>query len=135
MNRLALTCAATASTLALAGCYDRDEANYADNGYNAAADNAAYGTGGNATGYAAGGWPEGARIVVEEGVTYRIDPGGARVALGPADSRVEVVDGVRFRVDPSGERVRIDDQGATISVGPAADTGVTGNATVTVNQQ
>lgn len=113
MTRLAMAAGGTALIMALAGCYDRDEANYADNA--AAADY----EGGNAAYADAGaGWPEGARIVVEEGVTYRIDPGGVRVRLGDADSRIEIVDGVRYRVDPGGTRVRINDEGAVIDIGP-----------------
>lgn len=130
MTRLALAAGGMALTLALGGCYDRDDAHYADNAaYNAAG--ADYDAG-NAAGYAdaGAGWPEGARIVVEEGVTYRIDPGGVRVRLGEADSRIEVIDGVRYRIDPGGTRVRIDDEGAVIDVGPAV---VPADNTVTVN--
>lgn len=128
--KLAFTAATCALTVALAGCYQDDEYNNAAE-YNAAdanysAGNADYdAAGGN--GYASatpGNWPEGARIVVENGVTYRIDPGGARVTLGPNDARVEVVDGVRYRIDPGGTRVRIDDQGATIRVPVSSDTSV-----------
>jgi hypothetical protein len=61
-------------------------------------------------------WPTGSRIVVEDGVTYRIDPGGARIRLGPNDARIVVEDGVRYRVGPDGTRVRIDESGAAIDV-------------------
>ena len=135
MTRLVLTGAAVALALGLAACGYDEEANYADNGYNAAGANEAYGTEGNASGYAAGGWPEGARIVVEEGVTYRIDPGGARIALGPNDARIVVEEGTRFRVDPDGTRVRIDEQGAVIRVDGDVDADVRVDNTVTVNRE
>ncbi len=135
MSRLIIAAAAGALTLTVGGCYDADEANYSDNGYNAseAAANGAYDAGnaggnGYATADASGSWPEGARIIVEEGVTYRIDPGGARIRLGADDSRIEVIDGVRFRIDPGGRRVRIDEQGAVIRVEPGD-----ADATVSVN--
>ncbi|MDV3256400.1 MAG: hypothetical protein LOX97_01180 [Sphingomonas sp.] len=75
---------------------------------------------GNATGYASDGastaWPEGSRIIVEDGVTYRIEPGGTRIRLGETDSRVVVENGISYRVDPDGTRVRIDPSGAEIQV-------------------
>lgn len=113
--KLSITAAAGALTVALGGCYDQEQ-NYADNGYNAAS-NEAYAANESGNGYAqapAGDWPEGARIVVEDNVTYRIDPDGARIALGPDGPRVEVIDGVRYRIDPGGTRVRIDEQGAVV---------------------
>lgn len=61
-------------------------------------------------------FPPGARIIEEGGVTFRIDPDGTRVRLGPTDSRIVVEDDVRFRVDPDGTRVRIDPSGAIIAV-------------------
>lgn len=138
--KLAISAAAGALTIALAGCYDNDQ-EYADNGYNAA-DNTAYAANESGNGYAtaapAGSWPEGARIVVDNGVTYRIDPDGARVALGPADARIEVIDGVRYRIDPGGTRVRIDEQGAVIRVdgdGVDATVPVGENTAVEVNTQ
>ena len=85
---------------------------------------------------APGAWPEGARIVVEDGVTYRIDPGGVRVRLGDADSRIEVIEGVRYRVDPGGDRIRIDDNGVAVTVrddGVNATVPVGGNTSITVN--
>lgn len=127
MTRLLYGAAAAALTIGLAGCYDRDEANYSDNGYNAAAaaENGAYDANASGTQYAgADSWPEGTRIVVEDNVTYRIDPNGVRVRLGDADSRIEVVDGVRYRVDPGGTRIRIDDRGLAIRVPVDADASV-----------
>ena len=143
MRNQLLIAAVAPLSLALAGCYDSDDANYSDNGYNAAdanySGNADYDANAAASGYGgatAGAWPEGARIVVEDGVTYRIDADGTRVRLGDSDARVIVEDGVRFRVDPDGTRVRIDEQGATVSVGPGGvDTTVPvgGDTRVTVN--
>jgi hypothetical protein len=130
MYRLMQGVAAGALIIGLAGCYNKDEANYSDNGYNAtaAAENGAYDANASGTQYAgAGSWPEGSRIVVEDNVTYRIDPGGVRVRLGDADSRIEVIDGVRYRIDPGGTRIRIDDQGMAIRVP------VDANASVEVN--
>ena len=70
-----------------------------------------------ATGTASGSaFPKGARIVDENGVTYRIDANGDRVRLGANDSRILVDNGVRYRVDADGSRVRIDPKGASIDV-------------------
>jgi hypothetical protein len=82
-------------------------------------------------------WPEGARIIEEDGVFYRVDTTGTRIRLEPGDSTILVEDGVRFRVDPDGTRVRIDEQGAVISVGPdGVDATVnTGDTGVTVNSE
>ena len=142
MKTLMTAAAITALTLGAAACKNYDETNEAyANGANAAdydantagaGDN--YGPGGNAT--ANSSWPAGSRIVVENGVTYRVAPGGARVALGPNDSRIVVENGVTYRVDPGGTRVRIDDSGAAVSVGPGgvdATVPVGDNTSVTVN--
>lgn len=131
MKRFILTASLGPITLGLAACgsYEENEAAY--NESNAAYSDQAgnYGAGGNYAGTATAGgdWPAGTRIVVEEGVTYRIEPGGVRVALGPSDSRMVVEDGVRYRVDPTGTRVRIDESGAEISVSPTGSTSVTVN--------
>jgi hypothetical protein len=63
--------------------------------------------------------------VEEGGVTYRVDPAGARVRLESSDSRIVTEKGVRYRVDRGGTRVRIDQQGAAVRVG---DSTITGNA-------
>lgn len=125
------------SGLALAACdYNKSDYNEANAAYDEG--NADY-NGAAAGGYnetTASNWPEGARIIEEEGVYYRIDPGGARVRLDPGDSTIVVENGVRYRVDPGGTRVRIDEQGAVISVGPdGVDTTVPvgENTAVTVN--
>lgn len=141
MRTFITAAAAAALSIGAAACKNYDETNEAyANGANAAdygdkagaSDN--YGASGN-TAAAGGSWPAGSRIVVENGITYRIDPGGARVALGPNDSRIVIEDGVRYRIDPGGTRVRIDDTGAAVSVGPGGlDATVTvGNNAVTVN--
>ena len=136
--RIILTAAAGALTIAVGGCYQEqeynDEYNAADENYSAAnADYDANASGGYAS---ADSWPEGARIVVEDGVTYRIDPGGARTALGPSDARIEVIDGVRYRVDPGGTRIRIDDEGVAVRVdgdGVDATVPVGDNTSVEIN--
>ena len=115
MMKLTAGTALAVLSAGLAACsnYEKNEA-----AYNEA--NAAYSEtgseGGNYTGTqtASTTWPAGSRIVVENGVTYRIEPGGTRVELGPNDSRILVEDGVRYRVDPGGARVRIDPSGAEI---------------------
>lgn len=120
--RIVLIAAASALSISVAGCYKNDNYNnetaYNAQGENYSAANADYDANASGNQYAstAGSWPEGARIVVENGTTYRIDPGGARIALGPNDARIEVIDGVRYRIDPGGARVRIDDQGVAVSV-------------------
>ena len=137
-----LIATALASGLALAAC-DYDQGDYNNAEYNADynAEGVDYnGTagGGYNTATNASGWPEGARIVEENGVVYRIDPSGARVRLETGDSRILVEDGTRFRVDPDGTRVRIDDEGAVIidSDGAGPDATInTGDTSVSVNTQ
>ena len=141
MRRIALIGAAGALGL-VAACSDYDEGNnaaYAE-GENAEAYADGNAAGGNAYGTntaAAGSWPAGSRIVVENGVTYRIDPGGARIVLGPSDARIVEEGGVRFRVDPDGTRVRIDDQGAVVvdTDGVNANVNLGGDTSVEVNTQ
>lgn len=131
MHKLTLTLLA-GSALALAACGGSKAAN------NTASANASGTAAGNATGVdgmpATGGgagattasaWPDGSRIVDEGGVTYRIDPAGARVRLEPGDSRIVVENGVRYRVDRDGARVRIDQRGTAVRIG---DSTITGNA-------
>ena len=124
-------------SLALAACgYNKDNYNnqaaYNDEGavYNDTAAN--YSEGGNYTAQGSNttttayNWPEGARIVVDNGVTYRVMPNGTRVELGPNDSRIVVENGVTYRVDPGGARVRINDKGVAVDVvPPKVDTTVT----------
>jgi hypothetical protein len=112
MNKLALAAALGSASLALAACGDRG----ADADNAAAANEAAAATGAAdnmAAGASAGAsaWAKDSRIVEENGVTYRVDADGTRVALGPNDSRIVVENKVRYRVDPDGRRVKIDDKG------------------------
>ncbi|HEY0116783.1 MAG TPA: hypothetical protein VGB54_13800 [Allosphingosinicella sp.] len=96
---------------------------------NSSSTSAAPATGGAGTGNAqastASAWPEGSRIVSENGVTYRVDRTGARVRLEPGDSRIVVENGTRYRVDAGGTRVRIDQSGAAVRIG---DSTIKGNA-------
>ncbi|MDP8994432.1 MAG: hypothetical protein M3N07_05530, partial [Pseudomonadota bacterium] len=131
-----LTAALAAAPLGLAACSD-DGGNRAANG--AGEVNAATaGTDGNAaaggaTGASAGSsFPQGARIVEENGVTYRVDPDGTRVRLESTDSRIVVENGVRYRVDPDGTRMRIDERGAAIDL-PDVDIGINNKGNLDVD--
>ena len=113
MRKLAVTALFGAASLALAAC----------SGGETEANNTATDTGEEITDYnagsgatAAGGddFPAGARIVQENGTTYRVDPDGTRTALGDNDYRIVTENGVRYRVGPSGSRVRIDEQGLSV---------------------
>lgn len=123
MKKLALTTFAAAAALSLAACGDGEvEANNT-----AAEDNAVTDTSADSAGGAAGAagtnsaW-KGARIVEENGVTYRVNADGTRVALGANESRIVVEDNIRYRVDPDGTRVRIGDDGLEVDVdGPDID--------------
>lgn len=111
MKRLTLV-ALAALPLSLAACSGgRDPATNqsAETGANAAPS-------ASETTTASAAFPRGARIVEEDGVTFRIDPDGTRIRLGDADSRILVENDVRFRVDPDGSRVRIGPDGAEIEV-------------------
>lgn len=134
--RSLLWLSALASGLALTACdYDRGEYNEANADYGAEGN---YDTAAGGAGYnAATSWPEGARIVEEDGVFYRVDTGGTRVRLEPGGSTIVVEDGTRFRVDPDGTRVRIDDEGLAVRVAPGdVDATVnTADGSVTVNSQ
>jgi hypothetical protein len=126
------------AALPACGDYDKNEYNEANAAYEAQGNEAYSEPAGGNYSTASSNWPEGARIVEEGGVTYRIDPGGARIRLEPSDSRIVVENGARYRVDPGGTRVLIDEEGAVISVGPGGvDTTIPGpgNTTVTVNSQ
>ena len=125
MKKLALTAALGAACLALAGCGDRDAASNEANDAAVATEGADGNDGATASDTGSSAFPKGARIVEENGVTYRIDANGTRVALTDTDSRIVVEGGNRFRVDPDGTRVRIDDQGLEIDIdGPDVDIGV-----------
>ena len=121
MKKFALTATVAAAVLGLAACGDADvEVNEAaTNDTGAVTDTSADGA--TATTSTTSNW-QGARIVEENGTTYRIDPDGTRVVLGPNDSRIVVEDNVRYRVDPDGTRVRIGDDGLEVDIdGPDVD--------------
>ena len=133
MKKLVLTAALGAGCLALAACGD-NAANTAE-ANNAEAEVAGNAAGGTATASAA--W-QGARIVEENGVTWRVNADGTRVQLGPNESRIVVENGTRFRVDPDGTRVRIDPEGVEIDVDlPDVDIGINnkGNPDVDVGDR
>jgi hypothetical protein len=118
MKKLALAAALGATCLALAACGDADT-NTADANASLTGD-AAGSEAIDANDAAAGmtaaiSFPKGARIVEENGVTWRIDADGTRVRLGENDSKIVVENGVRYRVDPGGARVRIDDRGIDLT--------------------
>ena len=130
MRGLALTAFCSVLALGVAACGEREgntaEANVAANGAGteAMSGNGAAASGAGATA-SSSSWPQGSRIVEENGVTYRVDSSGTRVQLGPNDSRIVVTDGVRYRVDPDGARIRIDTRGDAIRIG---DSTIRGNA-------
>lgn len=116
------------SAMALSACGSNKSAtanagNTATNTGMAAATPAPSATGNTAGTATAAAWPATSRIVVEDGVTYRIDASGPRVRLGPNDSRIVTEGGVRYRVDPDGTRVRINPEGLRIG-----DSVIRGNA-------
>ena len=128
MKKLILAAALGATSLTLAACGDRN-ANSADANVAATEGENAMPADANGTAAATGAtaFPKGARIVEENGVTYRIDPDGTRVALTATDSKIVVEGDKRYRVDPDGTRVRIDDRGLSIDlpdVTPDVDVGV-----------
>jgi hypothetical protein len=130
MKKLALTAALGAACLGLAACGDGGSNNAVGNGAGAGEGNGSAtggdgngaATGGNGSAGAASSWPRGARIVEENGVTFRVDPDGTRVRLGDSDARIVVENGVRYRVEPGGTRVRINEQGIDVDIdGPDID--------------
>lgn len=129
MRVFALTAVCSVLALGVAACGDSNERAGHDNAAtNSAGAEAAPHDSGSASGAGAAtasAWPQGARIVEEGGVTYRVDASGERVRLGPNESRIEVAEGIRYRVDPGGTRVRIDERGSAIRIG---DSTITGNA-------
>ena len=141
MKKLILTAALGAACLSLAACGEQRAntnnaaAEGAHDGGNATAEG---GSGGNATAGSGSSWAPDARIVEENGVTYRVDADGTRVRLGENESRIVVENGTRYRVDPDGTRVRIDPRGARIDVDlPDVDVGINekGNPDVDVGDR
>lgn len=127
--RLHIVSVISASALALAACGGNKATNNsaaANASANATAPADVNMTSGNMSGAGAGAvsaWPEGSRIVEENGVTYRVDSAGTRVRLQANESRIVVDNGVRYRVDPDGSRVRISPDGLRIG-----DSVIKGNA-------
>lgn len=119
MRKLILTAAIGAASLALAACGD-DGGNSNNASGNDASGSEANGSGGTdgstangSAGTASADWPRGTRIVEENGVTYRVGPGGDRLRL--EDVRIVTENGVRYRVR-DGNRVRIDDNGLDVDL-------------------
>ena len=121
MKKIVVTVALGAACLAHGACSQSDT-NTADANVTAAGEAEGAGNA-TATTSASAAFPKGARIVEENGVTYRINPDGTRVALGATDSRIVVENGTRYRVDPDGTRVRIDERGLNIDL-PDVDVGI-----------
>ena len=136
MRKFVLTAALGAACLGLAACGDREADTTADTNVAGAGEGGEATTGGDANTAGAGGtaaaggggdW-KGARIVEENGKTYRINADGTRVELGDNDARIVVENGTRYRVDRDGTRVRIDERGLDIDLpdidGPDVDVGI-----------
>jgi hypothetical protein len=117
MKKLISIAALGSVALMLAACGDADT----DDADTAATDeSAALGEADAAAATASADWPEGARIVQEGDVTYRVNPDNTRVAIEDGSFRVVTVDGERYRVDASGTGHRIDDEGLDIDL-PAVE--------------
>ena len=114
MRKLQFTSLLAGACLALASC--GGTADEADNRAAAPATDSAADGAAAETRTASAAFPRGARIVEEDGVTFRIDPDGTRIRLGDADSRILVEEDVRYRVDPDGTRVRIGPDGGELEV-------------------
>lgn len=102
MNKLFLSAALGGTLAALSACGDTDSDTVV------AEETAAVDT---ASVPAAGDWPAGTRIVEDGGVTYRVGPDGARVAIEDGSWRIVTEGDVRYRVGPEGTRIRIDEDG------------------------
>ena len=105
MKKLILSAALGSAALLVAACGDND----ADTAEDTAVVDETADTGGATT--ASADWPAGTRIVEEGGVTYRVDPGGTRVAIDDGSWRIVTEGDERYRVNERGTRIRIDDDG------------------------
>lgn len=119
MKKLISTAALGAFALALAACGDNtaDTTDTAATTDTAVTDATATTTAGTTTTTGASGWPTGARIVEEDGVTYRVHADNRREAIEDGSWRIVTENGVRYRVGPGGTRVRIDDTGLDVDLG------------------
>lgn len=160
MKRVALIAVLSASCLAVAAC-GGGETNTAE-ANNMSGDSEAAGsgmasenmTGGEMTGGegaasgtntsgSASAYPKGARMIEENGVTYRVDADGTRVRMGENEGRIVTENGVRYRTDGGGNRVRIDERGIDIDLDtpnvklPDVDAGINkkGNLDIDVNSK
>lgn len=127
MKKLFIAAALGTSCLALAACSEADVTKNEESGVTAEDNGAMVDANGGAVAATGSSWAKGARIVEENGVTYRIDADGTRVKLGDTDSKIVVENKVRYRVDPDGTRVKIDDNGLDIDlpdVTPDVDVGI-----------
>jgi hypothetical protein len=104
MNRYVLGAALGSTLLALSACGDPETDTVVTDEVGAI-DTA------GATPAAPVDWPAGTRIVEDGGVTYRVDPAGARVAIEDGSWRIVTEGETRYRVSPEGARIRIDDEG------------------------
>jgi len=108
MKKLLITSALGSAVLLLSACGDNDADTAADDA--ARAETAPVETA-DTTAMASTDWPTGTRIVEEDGVTYRVDPAGARTAIEDDSWRIVTEGDTRYRVDPNGTRVEIDAEG------------------------
>ena len=103
MKKLIMAAAIGSAALFVSACGDRD----AETEDTAVVDEAATpAPTATVTTAASADWPTGTRIVEEAGVTYRVNPDGARIAIEDDSWRIVTEDGVRYRVDPTGARRR-----------------------------
>jgi len=127
----------TALVLGLAACNDRtvDADADADNGAMATGETSEpAGTASTTTTTTTSSFPTDARIVQEDGVTWRINADGTRVRLGDRDARIVIEGNNRYRVEPDGNRVRIDAQGRRTGVDlPDVDVGINSKGNLDVD--
>lgn len=135
MRKLLFIASLGVASLGLTACGDRDvESNASANTSGTPASAAESGDTASGGSTAAGtAFPKGARIVEDNGVTFRVDPDGTRVRLAPTESRIVVEEGVRFRVDPDGSRVRISEEGLEVDLDDDVRVRVGDNPAVEIN--